>query len=73
MAREFMSPGVVYEATDPKQGMTMGELRSFVQDADMLKIADNAVPKIVANWKSGIRTISAQGVVKAKESEDSDA
>lgn len=45
------------EASDPKVGMTLAEMRSFIDQAERLGVSLDTKPKIVVNMKNGIKTL----------------
>jgi hypothetical protein len=48
---------VQFEATDPKQGLTLDELAVFVNEARHEAIPGDAVIKVRVNFKGGIRRV----------------
>ncbi|MBB2914888.1 hypothetical protein FHS43_006200 [Streptosporangium becharense] len=52
--------GVTQSAADPKGGMTFGELREFVQAAMRADVADEAVVRQTATWRSTIRRLEVE-------------
>lgn len=45
------------KAIDPKEGMTFGELRQFVQDSLRYDIPDSAKVKVVMGMRSQIKSM----------------
>lgn len=52
---------IVATAADPRHGMTFGELRRFVQNGMRHDVPDGARVRMVATWRSSIKSLEVKG------------